>query len=138
MKITVIGVVPPCPRCARIYDLAREVATELGIEAEMIKIAYDSGEAKSYGKVGTAHDIAEWAKMELDWSRIRDIVSEGWSKELDDFLMPCKVKAEEEGWLMTPVLLIDGKVAFMGYVPNKADIKVAVQRALMPETEPTF
>jgi len=130
MKITVIGVVPPCPRCKLIYDLAVEVASELGIEVEMKKIAYDSEEAKRYGKVGTAHDIAEWANMEMDWSKIREIVSEGWSKELDDFFMPCAKRAEEEGWLMTPVLLIDGKVAFMGYVPGKEDINVAIQAAL--------
>ena len=86
MKITVIGVVPPCPRCAHIYDLAVEAANELGIEVEMSKIAYDSEEAQGYGKVGTAHHIAEWANMEIDWSKIREIISEGWSKELDDFL----------------------------------------------------
>lgn len=130
MKITVIGVVPPCPRCKHIYDLAVEAAEELGVEVEMKKIAYDSDEAQRYGKVGTAYHIAEWANMEMDWSKIRDIVSEGWSKELDDFLMPCTMRAEEEGWLMTPVLLIDGKVAFMGYVPKKEDIKVAIQAAL--------
>ena len=130
MKITVIGVVPPCPRCKRIYDLAEEVTNELGVEVEMKKIAYDSEEAQRYGKVGTAHDIAEWAKMEIDWSKIREIVTEGWSKELDDFMIPCTRRAEEEGWLMTPVLLIDGKVAFMGYVPRKEDIKVAIQKVL--------
>jgi len=130
MKITVIGVIPPCPRCKRIYDLAVGVANDLGIEVEMKKIAYDSDEAQRYGKVGTAYHIAEWANMEMDWSKIRDIVSEGWSKELDDFLMPCKEKADEEGWLMTPVLLIDNKIAFMGYVPRKEDIKVAIQKAL--------
>ena len=129
MKITVIGVVTPCPRCQRIYDLAVEAAKELGIEVEMKKIAYDSEDAQRYGKVGTSHDIAEWANMEMDWSKIREIVSEDWSKELDDFMMPCAKKAEEEGWLMTPVLLIDGKVAFMGYVPNKEDIKTAIQTA---------
>ena len=130
MKITVIGVVPPCPRCKHIYDLAVEVASELGIEVEMKKIAYDAEEAQKYGKVGTAYHIAEWANMEVDWSKIREIISEDWSQEFDDFLMPCTKKAEEKGWLMTPVLLIDGKVAFMGYVPGKEDIKVAIQAAL--------
>ena len=130
MKITVIGVVPPCPRCQRIYDLAVEVANELGIEVEMQKIVYDSEEAQRYGKVGTSHDIAEWANMEMDWCKIREIVSEGWSKELDDFMMPCAKKAEEEGWLMTPVLLIDDKVAFMGYVPPKEDIRAIIKKAL--------
>ena len=55
MIITVIGVVPPCPRCKRIYDLAVEVADELGIVMETKKVAYDSEEAQKYGKVGTAH-----------------------------------------------------------------------------------
>ena len=129
MKITVIGVVPPCPRCAYIYDLAVEVAEELGIEVEMKKTAYDTEEAQIYGKVGTAHHIAEWAEMEIDWSKIREIISEGWSQELDDCLMPCAKKAEERGWLMTPVLIIDNKVAFSGYVPGKEDIKSALQSA---------
>ena len=130
MKITVIGVVPPCPRCQRIYDLAVEVANELGIEVELKKIAYDLEEAQKYGKVGTAYQIAEWANMKMDWSKIRDIVTEGWSKELDDLMMPCAKKAEEEGWLMTPVLLIDDKAAFNGYVPPKEDIKAAIKKAL--------
>jgi predicted DsbA family dithiol-disulfide isomerase len=129
MKITVIGTVPPCPRCQRISDLAVESANELGVSVEMKKLAFDSEEARSYGKTGTAHDIAEWAKMEFDWSQMRNMVTEGWSKELDDFLMPCKDKAEEQGWLMTPVLLIDDKVAVMGYVPSKEDIKAAIQKA---------
>jgi len=129
MKITVIGVVPPCPRCKHIYDLAVEAAEELGVKVEMKKIAYDSEEAKKYGKVGTAHHIAEWAKMEMDWNKIKEIISESWSKQLDDFLMPCKEKAGEEGWLMTPVLIIDDKVAFSGYVPRKEDIKEAIQSA---------
>ena len=129
ITITVIGVVPPCPRCKRIYDLAVEVADEMGIEVEMKKIAYDSDEAQRYGKVGTSHHIAEWAEMEMDWSKMREIVSEDWSKELDDFLMPCTKKAEEKGWLMTPVLIINGKVVFSGYVPSKEDIKAAIQTA---------
>ena len=96
MKITVIGVVPPCPRCQRIYDLAVEVANELGIEAGMRKIAYDSEEAQRYGKVGTSHDIAEWANMEMDWCKIREIVSEGWSKELDDFIIARAIEPQEQ------------------------------------------
>ena len=128
MKITVIGVVPPCPRCKHMYDLAVEAAEELGVEVAMEKIAYDADEAQQYGKVGTAHHIAEWAEMTMDWSKIREIIAEEWSQELDDCLMPCTRKAEEKGWLMTPVLLIDGKVAFSGYVPKKEDIKEVLSK----------
>jgi len=129
MKISVIGVVPPCPRCKYIYDLAIEAAEELGIAVEMKKLAYDADESQKYGKVGTAHHIAEWAAMEMDWSKIREIISEEWSQELDDFLMPCTKKAQENGWLMTPVLVIDDKVVFSGYVPTKEAIKEAIQKA---------
>jgi disulfide oxidoreductase YuzD len=132
MKISVIGVVPPCPRCKYIYDLAIEAAEELGIAVEMKKLAYDADESQKYGKVGTAHHIAEWAAMEMDWSKIREIISEEWSQELDDFLMPCTKKAQENGWLMTPVLVIDDKVVFSGYVPTKEAIKETIQKAAQP------
>jgi hypothetical protein len=115
------------------YDLALDATNELGLKVEMKKIAYDSDEAQRYGRVGTAHDVAEWAGIEIDWSQIRNIITEGWSKELDEVMMPCTRKAEEKGWLMTPVLLIDNKVAFMGYVPEKQDIKKAIQNALRIE-----
>ena len=129
MKITVLGVVPPCPRCQRMYDLAHEAAEELGIPVEMKKLAYDMEEAQKYGKVGTAHDVAEWAGIVIDWSKLRDIITEGWSKELDEIMMPCARKADENGWLMTPVLIIDDKVVFMGYVPDREAIKTAMRKA---------
>jgi len=130
MKITIIGVVPPCPRCQRIYDLTCEVINELGINAPVRKIAFDSDEAKTYGRTGTAHDIAEWANIKITWEKIWSMAAEGWSKELDQALMPCKEKADAEGWLMTPVLLIDGQVAFTGYVPAKEDIKKSISRQI--------
>jgi hypothetical protein len=128
MNITIIGVVPPCPRCKRIHDLTVEAVSELGAQAEIKKIAYDSDEAKQYGRVGTAHDIAEWAQMKIDWSKIWDIAAEGWSPELDNLLMPCKERAGVEGWLMTPVLLLDDKVLAMGYVPDKEYIKTGIKK----------
>jgi hypothetical protein len=98
----------------------------------MKKIAYDAEELKKFGKVGTAHHIAEWAGMEMDWGKIREVISEEWSQELDDCLMPCTRKAAEKGWLMTPVLLIDDKVVFSGYVPTKEAIKESIQKAAQP------
>jgi hypothetical protein len=129
MKITVIGVDPPCPRCKHIYDLSVEAAEELGVDVDMEKFPFDADAVQQYGKVGTAHHVAEWGEIEMDWGKIREFISEEWSQELDDFLMPCTKKAEEKGWLMTPVLLIDGKIAFSGYVPKKEDIKEAFKKA---------
>jgi hypothetical protein len=129
MKITVIGVEPPCPRCRHMYNLSVEAAEELGVHVDIERFSFDADEVQQYGKVGTAHHIAEWAEMEMDWSKIREIISEEWSQELDDYLMPCTKKAEEKGWLMTPVLLIDDKVTFSGYVPKKEEIKEAFKKA---------
>ena len=123
VSIKVIGVDPPCPRCKRMFELTTEAAAELDLNADMKKIVYDSVEAKKYGRVGTAHDIAQWAGMGFDWSGIKNIISEGWSRQLDDFFMPCKKKADEKGWLMTPVLIVNETVAVMGYVSGKEKIK---------------
>jgi len=123
MKITIMGVVPPCPRCRRLHELTVAAVSELGIQADIHKIAFDSDTAKGYGRVGTAHHIAEWANLAIDWENVWSMANGGWSPELDEALMPCKDKADAEGWLMTPVLLINDTVVFSGYVPDKKQIK---------------
>ena len=47
--------------------------------------------------------------------------------QLDELLMPLKRKADEVGILMTPVVIIDGKVAFMGYVPPEEEIRKRIE-----------
>ena len=52
MKITVIGVVPPCPRCKHIYDLAVEAAEELASPERRIAVKdalIQAGTARSWG-----------------------------------------------------------------------------------------
>jgi hypothetical protein len=133
MIITVIGVEPACPRCKRMYTFAHEAIKELEAAAELNKISFDSENAKVYGRIGTAHDIAEWTDLRIDWDRVREIISDGWTQELDNFLMPCKIKVDEHGWLMTPVLIINNKVICSGYVPEKDFIKSAINNTLNSE-----
>lgn len=135
MNITIIGVVPPCPRCKRIYELTLEVISELGIQADVQKISFDSEKAQSYGHVGTAHHIAEWGGIDVDWDNVWEMATHGWSRELDAALMPCKEKADAEGWLMTPVLLIDDEAVFSGYVPDKNAIKEQLLKHSMLEVK---
>jgi len=132
---TIIGVVPPCPRCKRIYDLTVEILNELGINATVKKVAFDSEEAQRYGRTGTAHHVAAWAQINIDWEKIWALASEGWSKELDEALMPCKERADAEGWLMTPVLLINDKVIFTGYVPDKEVLKRELENHYQKEVD---
>jgi len=44
--------------------------------------------------------------------------------------MPLAKKAEEMGILMTPVVVIDGKVAFMGYVPSEEELKKKIEEKM--------
>jgi len=128
MDITIIGVDPPCPRCRLLHEITLEVVRELGVQADIKKIACTSNEAQRFGRIGTAHDIAGWGGIEIDWDAVHRLASVGWSQALDDMLMPCKHKADAEGWLMTPVLLIDNQVVCTGYVPAKKYIRDSIQK----------
>ncbi len=128
MNITIIGVEPPCPRCRLLHEITLEAMRELGLQADVKKIACSSDAAQRFGRTGSAHDIAGWAGIEIDWDAVHRLASVGWSQALDDMLMPCKHKADAEGWLMTPVLLIDGQVASMGYVPAREAVKAAIEK----------
>ncbi len=129
MEILVIGTEPPCVRCRRTFELAREVAQQLATEVEVRHVSLDSEEAKRYGKIGTAHDIADLAKMSFDREKIKKL-AQVWSRELDNELMPYKGKAEEMGYLMTPVLVVNGQVKAMGFVPDKEKIREWIETEL--------
>jgi hypothetical protein len=118
MEVTIIGTEPPCPRCQETYTRVRQVIQEMDPTISIKKIAYSFQEAQSYGKVGSAHEIADWAKINVDWDKVREVASKGWTQELDDLLMPLKEKSEQAGWLMTPVVVINDKVVYCGCVPE--------------------
>lgn len=130
MEILVIGAEPPCVRCQRAFQLAEEVAQQLTVDIKVRKVSVNSEEAKKYGKVVTAHDIAVQSKMTMDTEKLRGLI-QVWSKELDNELMRYKEKAEEMGYLMTPVLLINGQVKAMGFVPDKEKIREWVESELI-------
>ena len=123
MEITIIGTEPPCPRCQETYTRVRQVTQELDSTISVKKIVYSSPEAQSYGKVGSAHEIAGWAKVNVDWDKIREVASRGWTQELDDLLMPLKEKSEQAGWLMTPVVAVGNQVVHCGCVPELNDLR---------------
>jgi len=129
MEIIIIGVEPACPRCKKVHEMAEELSQKLG-GCSVRKITWDSEEAQKYGKVTTGHHIAEEYNVEVRWEEMKDLVSGEWKPKLDELLMPLKRKADEVGILMTPVVIIDGKVAFMGYVPSEAELKEKIRKAL--------
>jgi len=146
MEIIVIGTEPPCIRCHTTFKRASEVSEQFSQEIVVRKIAIHSAEAEKYGKVEAGHGIQEasnvkpnFEKMvkllkELDELKLNEDENESLIdarlKDLEAVLAPVKEKAREMGYLMTPVLVIDGQVKSMDYVPSKEEIKAWIEIGL--------
>ena len=139
MEIVVIGTEPPCVRCLTTFKRAQEVARQFPQEIAVRKIAIHSEAAAKFGRVESGHEIAEAASVAPDVASMKRLLEElnalppdeaanekqidAKLKDLEAVLQPIKDKARELGYLMTPVLAIDGQVASMGYVPSKEEIQ---------------
>lgn len=134
-SILVIGTQPPCPRCDQLLRLVRE-AVGSGSEVSVSHCSFDAPLATELGlrlnrKMGTAKHVAQHAGIEIDWSRVYELMqststagleplrpAHAWSPELDALLKPCSDKADEFGYFMTPILVVDGRVLHHGSVPS--------------------
>jgi uncharacterized protein (UPF0297 family) len=65
------------------------------------------------------------ADEEKNWNLIEHKM-----QEIQEKLTPLTKKAEEKGYLMTPVLIINGQVKASGYVPKKEKIREWVKSEL--------
>jgi hypothetical protein len=118
MEIIIIGTDPPCPRCQETYERVKRMIKNISPEPFLRKVVSSSEEARLFNKIGTAHDIAQWSGIQIDWAMVRELASGEWTPELDQLLMPLTQKAKGEDWIMTPVVVIDGEVAYSGRVPE--------------------
>lgn len=123
MEIIVIGTEPPCPRCRETYQRAKDAAESITPQPTVRKIVYTSEEARKLGRVGSGHEIAEWAGITVDWDEIRRVAVGEWSPELDRLLMPLREVAVKEGWIMTPVMVVDGTIVHFGSVPTREEVR---------------
>jgi hypothetical protein len=143
MEIVVIGTEPPCIRCNTTFRRAEEVARRFPQKIEVKKIAIHTKEAEKYGKVEGGHVIGEVGKVKPDFEKMKQLLGEldvlkadevknerlidARLKDLEKVLAPVKEKAKELGFLMTPVLVVNGKVKSMDYVPSKEEIKAWIE-----------
>ena len=143
MEIVVIGTEPPCIRCHTTFKRAREVARQFSDDIQVRKAAIHTEEAKKYGKVEAGHGIGEAGNIkpdigsmgkllrELEELKADEDKNEGLIddrlKDLEKVLFPIKEKARELGFLMTPVLVINGQVKSMDYVPSKEEIRAWIE-----------
>lgn len=141
--IIIVGTDPPCPRCGLLTEVVKNLVSELSIEAELRHVTYSTSEArllaKEFGlKPGTATDVSEATGKAIDSDQMRRYIKEqagvfhdefadynkfNWSPALDEFLKPFEKMAEENGVMMTPVLIINGDKKHQGSVPSLDSIK---------------
>lgn len=151
MEILVIGTEPPCIRCLTTFKRAKEVAQQFPGQVEVRKIAMQSEEAAKYGKIGSGGSLGEVTQIKPDGEKLRTISSEISDlskdeaknaslieekfKELDRVLQPIKEKSQKMGYLMTPVLVINGQVKCMDHVPEKETIHAWVNLEMRHSAE---
>lgn len=143
MEVLVIGPDPPCIRCSTVHRLAKEVGDQYPGKVEVRRISASSEEAERYGKIEGGHHIASAYNVSHDHEMIESLMKEIEElkrdeqknmslistkfKAIDEALKPIKEKAKEQGYLMTPVLIVNGKIKSMDYVPEKERIKEWVE-----------
>ena len=143
MEIVIIGTEPPCIRCHTTFKRAKEVAGQFSKKIEVKKLAIHTKEAEKYGKVEAGHGIEVAGKVKPDFEKMIKLMREldelkadeeknerlidARLKELEKILAPVKEKAKELGYLMTPVLVINGLVKSMDYVPSKEEIRAWIE-----------
>lgn len=137
-KIIIIGTDPPCPRCGLLTNIIKAKVEHYGIDAEVRHLSYLDDESKliaeSIGlETGTAKDVARKLNLDIDKEKLRQKLQSNpdnsnseytayndcnWSFALDEFLRPYENKAKDVGVLMTPSLIINGKLMHQGSVPK--------------------
>ena len=143
-EVWIIGVDPPCPRCDLTRQRVDRIAQETGLSLNVRNLFYNDSEAREFGEsigkeVGTAKHVAQKAGLDMDWNRVYTVVKDPpshpedlemidgsarrWSPEMDEALRPCQEKADSVDILMTPIMVVEGKVKHHGSVPSVEQIR---------------
>lgn len=141
-EIWIIGTEPPCPRCDRLTRMVQDIVNQMGLACKVVHMDYTSVAAErfaaSLGLVpGTAKDVAGKTGVAIDWDGVYGLMDEQvdpsanqccatpgdrWSPELDEALDPCRRIAAGAGILMTPVLVVNGRLVHNGNVPSREQV----------------
>lgn len=159
-EIWIIGTDPPCPRCHHLNEMVHELTGELGLPIRIRHLGYTDEEAVAFAgrlglEPGTAKDVARKGDIPMDWQRVyqlANVPSNGteknqedvccpsvapWTPELDEILRPCQDKALDLGIMMTPVLVLSGRVRHQGSIPSREQVRNWLAETYAKETEKT-
>jgi hypothetical protein len=141
IDVVVIGTEPPCPRCDLLSRFVEEIAAESSVAVRVRHCAFDAPDAIVLGQrvgreVGTAKDVAKAGDIGMDWDAVFGLINrkrleagpdcraaDAWTSELDEMLSPCQKAADAVGYLMTPILVVDGTVKHHGSVPSRDKVR---------------
>ena len=150
-EIWIIGTEPPCPRCDYLTRMVKDIVTTAGVPASVRHLSYTCDEARQFAaslglKSGTAKDVARIAAVDVDWNRIHALIdgpdeqktadressccptaATKWSPALDEALRPCEQIARKAGILMTPALVLGGRLFHQGSVPDRRRVNAWIQ-----------
>ena len=158
-EIWIIGTEPPCPRCHHLGEMVHNLAGELGLSVRIRHLAYTDPEAMDFAgemglETGTAKDVAKKGEIPMDWQRVfqlANVPADGieenrenvccpsmapWTSEKDEILRPCEERAPDLGIMMTPVLVLSGRIRHQGSVPERAQVKTWLAEAYAKKIEP--
>jgi len=153
-EIWVIGTDPPCPRCDYLSHMLHDLVTLLDLPLRIRHLAYTDTEAKEFAQSlglipGTAKEVDAKAGIEMDWDGIYQLIEHSeephsdsgaesccptgpgakWTPELDAALRPCEEKALGVGIMMTPVLILAGRIYHQGSVPPREQVLSWIEEA---------
>ncbi|MEM3663574.1 MAG: thioredoxin family protein [Candidatus Jordarchaeales archaeon] len=121
MHIVIIGPNPPCIRCRRILRMLREIKSEEGLDMEITHVFAGSDESEKYGRIMDSHIFLE--SLGVNTGELDELFERRDFKGIDEWLAPYVEEARKRRIMLTPVVVVNGKVKTVGVVPEKEELK---------------
>lgn len=124
LQIKIIGPYPPCIRCHRVRRNLKEIQEESGLPFEFEHIYAGDPQADKYGKIVEAEIFAEKMGIDMNYKELfqkRDL------KGIDAALAPYVKKAQDQGILLTPVVIINDKIKSTGRIIPKPELEKLIR-----------
>ena len=109
-------------------------AEEIGLSVRVKSLSFQSPEAQGLAtgwqrELGTARDVARKGSADVDWGLVASLMKKEYSPDLDKELRPCLELADKIQILMTPVLIVNGRLKHHGSVPESELIRTWLREA---------
>ena len=128
VRVVVVGPNPPCIRCHRILKLLREIKNEEGLDMEIMHVVAGSEESEKYGCIVDSHVFLD--SLGVDISELDRLFEKRDFKGIDEWLAPYVEKAKGKGIMLTPVVVVNGKVKSVCTVPEKEELRKLIREAV--------